>query len=277
MNTTFSPEPSGLRGGTAGAMEMGMERWMLLAATLLAAAGGVWGVISLRHGSRNPWTVLWMVGALFCQLAFLSIRGEARGACPLGDWGERLAFLAWSLTLFYILVGPAYRISLLGVFTAPVVVLFQIVALIPGMLNPNPTRVLNTNAWGETHSATSVLGYGAFALAAVAGIMFLTLDRQLKEHHLQGGLFRHLPPVRELLVSVERLLWLGLVLLTIGIVAGFLMPNKGVNGHFIAALAVWASYAMLLLMKRMRGLTGRRISSTAVVLFVLSLLVFAFV
>jgi ABC-type uncharacterized transport system permease subunit len=256
---------------------MGMERWMLLAATLLAAAGGARGIISVRHGERHRRTLLWMVAAFICQLAFLSIRGEVRGACPLGDWGERLAFLSWSLTLFYILVGPAYRISLLGVFTAPVVVIFQAIALIPGILTQNPARAQNTSAWGETHAATSVLGYGAFALAAVAGIMFLVLDRQLKEHHLNGGLFKNLPPVRELLISIERLLWLGLGLLTVGIVAGFLMPHHGLNGHFIAALAVWAAYATLLSMKRVRGLTGRRISFTAVVLFVMSLLVFAFV
>jgi ABC-type uncharacterized transport system permease subunit len=254
-----------------------MERWMLLAATLLALAGGVWGIVSIRHGDRNRWTVLWMIGAFLFQLGFLTLRGQMRGACPLGDWGERLAYLSWSLTLFYILVGPAYRISLLGVFTAPVVVIFQGIALIPGMLHPSPTRVLNTTAWGETHSATSVLSYGAFALAAVAGIMFLVLDRQLKEHHLKGGLFKNLPAARELLISVERLLWLGLGLLTIGIIAGILMPHNGLNGHFIAALAVWAAYAALLVMKRVRGLTGRRISSASVVLFVMSLLVFAFV
>ena len=70
--------------------------------------------------------------------------------------------------------------------------------------------------------------------------MFLVLDRQLKEHHLQSGLFRGLPPVRELLVSLERLLWLGGGLLTVGILAGFLMPHdKDATGHLIAALAVW--------------------------------------
>jgi ABC-type uncharacterized transport system permease subunit len=252
-----------------------MERWMLFAATLLAIAGGVWGIVSVRHGDRSRLTLFWMLAAFCFQLVFLSIRGEARGACPLGDWGERLAFLAWSLTLFYILVGPAYRISLLGVFTAPLVALFQIVALIPGVLSEFPQKVLNTNAWGETHSATSVLSYGAFALAAVASIMFLVLDRQLKEHHLKGGLFKNLPPARELLISIERLIWLGWVLLTIGIVAGFMMPKASFNSHFVVALTVWVAYAILLIMKRVRGLTGRRISFSAVVLFVMSLLVFA--
>lgn len=255
-----------------------MDRWFLIAATLLAAIGGTWGMISVQAGKRSRWTVAWMIGAFICQIGFLSVRGEMRAACPLTDRGEILAFLAWSMTLFYLLVGPTYRISLLGVFTAPVVVIFQTAALIPGTLTANPGRLAGGNAWHETHSAMSVLAYGALALAAVAGVMFLVLDRQLKEHHFKSGLFRNLPPVRELLVSLERLLWLGSGLLTIGIVAGFLMPRpQSVWPHLVAAVAVWVGYGVLLGVKQVRGLTGRRFSLSAVVLFVLSLVVFAFV
>jgi ABC-type uncharacterized transport system permease subunit len=255
-----------------------MDRWFLISSTLLAAVGGVWGMVSVHRGRRSPWTVAWMVGVLVCQIAFLSLRGQQREACPLGDRGEILAFLAWSLTLFYLLVGPAYRISLLGVFTAPVVALFQSIALLPGVLTPDPQPIPGGNPWHETHSATSVLAYGALALAAVAGVMFLVLDRQLKEHHLKSGLFRNLPPVRELLVSLERLLWLGGGLLTIGIVAGFLMPHeKSALAHLITAVLVWLAYATLLLVKSIRGLTGRRLSLAAVVLFIASLGVFAFI
>ena len=255
-----------------------MDRWFLIAATLLATAGGIWGMISVHHGKRSPWTLAWMFGVLLCQIGFLAARGEMRSACPLMDRGEILAFLAWSLTLFYLLVGPAYRISLLGVFTAPVVAIFQAAALIPGTLTANPAKLAGGNPWHETHSAMSVLAYGALALAAVAGVMFLVLDRQLKEQHLKSGLFRNLPPVRELLISLERLLWLGTALLTIGIVAGFLMPRTAAAwGHFIAAIAVWSAYALLLTIKQVRGMTGRRLSLSAVVLFLLSLAVFAFV
>jgi ABC-type uncharacterized transport system permease subunit len=255
-----------------------MDRWLLIAATLLAAVGGVWGMVSVHRGTRSAWTVAWMGGVFVCQFAYLMLRGEQRGACPLRETGEILAYLAWALTMFYLLVGPAYRISLMGVFTAPVVVVFQAAALVPGMLSAEPERVIGTSAWGETHAATSVLAYGALALAAVAGVMFLVLDKQLKEHHLKSGLFRNLPPVRELLVSLERLLWLGGSLLTLGIVAGFLMPRSpAATGHFVAALAVWAGYAVLLGVRSWRGMTGRRLSLWAVALFVCSLLVFAFV
>lgn len=254
-----------------------MDRWMLILATALAAAGAIGGMVSVHRGSRSPWTLAWMVGAFGCQIAFLSLRGEARAACPLRDYGEILAYLAWALTLFYLLVGPPYRISLLGVFTAPVVVVFQIAALVPGVLDANPEQVAGTNFWGETHSAASVLGYGAFALAAVAGVMFLVLDRQLKEQHLKSGLFKHLPPVRELLISLGRLLWIGVLLLTLGVVSGFLMPRGAAAGHLVAAVAVWLGYAGLLGVRHVRGLTGRRLSLSVVVWFVFSLLVFAFV
>ncbi len=257
---------------------MGMDRWFLITSTLLAAIGAAWGIFSVHHGKRSPWTVAWIVAAFVCQIGFLSVRGQLRAACPLTDPGEILAFLAWALTFFYLLVGPAYRISLLGVFTAPVVVIFQSLALIPGVLTANPQKIVGGNPWHETHSAMSVLAYGALALAAVAGVMFLVLDKQLKDHHLKSGLFRNLPPVRELLISLERLLWLGLGLLTVGVVAGFLMPHTASAWpHLIAAVAVWVGYIVLLVVKRVRGLTGRRLSLSAVLLFMLSLVVFAFV
>jgi ABC-type uncharacterized transport system permease subunit len=249
-----------------------MDRWLLISSTLLAVIGGVSGMVAVHRGHRSRWTTAWMLLVLICQLGFLSIRGQHRAACPLADLGEILAFLAWSLTLFYLLVGPAYRISLLGVFTAPVVVVFQTIALLPGVMDVHPGKISGGNPLHETHAATSV------ALAAVAGVMFLVLDRQLKEQHLKSGLFRNLPPVRELLISLVRLLWLGGGLLTIGIVAGFLMPHDtSALGHLLAAVAVWLGYAVLLGVKTVRGLTGRKLSLLTVILFILSLGVFAFV
>jgi ABC-type uncharacterized transport system permease subunit len=253
-----------------------MEHKMLAASTLLALIAAIAGMRSVHRGHRSRWTVLWLAGAFSFQLVFLWLRGQQRQACPLSDLGEILAFLSWSLTLFYLLVGPAYRISLLGVFTAPVVVVFQSIALMPGLLDANAEASTTANPWHEVHSATSVLAYGALALAAVAGVMFLVLDRQLKEHHLKSGLFRNLPPIRELLISMNRLLGVGLLLLTVGVIAGFIMPHTSdALSHLVAALCTWIAYSALWSIHRMRGLTGRRFSLAAVVLFFLSLAVFA--
>lgn len=252
-----------------------MDRWLLIIATLFAALGGIFGIMTLTRGHRSRLTVIWIAAAFLFQLGFLSIRGGERAACPLIGISEILVFLAWSLTLFYLLIGSTYRLSLLGVFSAPVVAIFQIIALLPGIWIADPQAVNSTSGWSETHSATSVLAYGAFALAAVAAVMFLVLDRQLKAHHLNSGLFRNLPPVRELLTSIRRLLIVGWALLTIGVVAGFLMPRGEALGHLIAAVAVWLAYATLITTNQTRGLTGRRYSSLVVLFFIASLSVFA--
>lgn len=255
-----------------------MDRWLLAASTVLAFIGGIGGVVAIWHGHRSKLTVWWMCGCLLLQFGFLYLRGEARGACPLGELGEILAFLGWSLTLFYLLVGPAYRLSLLGVFTAPLVGIIQSVALLPGLLTDHPPHSAAVDGWKETHSAMSVLAYGALALAAVSGVMFLTLDHRLKAHQLKGNLYHNLPDASALRISQVRLLWLGSVLLSLGILAGLFTPfQAGYLAHLIAAAVVWAGYVALLAVHSIRGLTGRGLSWGAVGLFVASLVVFTLI
>jgi ABC-type uncharacterized transport system permease subunit len=90
-------------------------------------------------------------------------------------------------------------------------------------------------------------------------------------------MFRNLPPARELLVSLIRLLWLGGGMLTLGIIAGILMPRGGSPSHLVVATLVWLGYAVLIITQQTRGLTGRRLSWCAALGFVTSLLVFAFI
>jgi ABC-type uncharacterized transport system permease subunit len=253
-----------------------LEQGSLWLALLSSAVAACWGIHSLRHGVRSRLTIYLMALAFVAQFIFLIMRGEQRQACPLRDMGEVITYVAWSLTMFYLLIGPTYRISLLGVFTAPLVALSHASSLLlPGMLSVSVEPVMKTTAWGETHAATAVLAYGAFALAAVAGIMFLVLDKQLKKHDLKSSLFRNLPPVRNLLDCMRKLLWVGIVLLTLGIIAGFFMEHQSGWAHWIAAVLVWCSYVGLMLMQVWRGMSGRRFTLAVVILFLVSLMVFA--
>jgi len=256
-----------------------MERWWLAIATVLAAVAGGCGLRAVWHGRRTMVVAIALGVALVFQFAFLLERGVLRGACPLRDQGEVLVFLAWSLVLFYLIIGPAYRWSPTGVFTVPLVLVFQVMALIPGTLSENPERVAGGDPWSEGHAAMSVLSYGSLALAAVSGMMFLVLDRVLKEHHLQSRWFRVLPPVRELLVAMVRLLRLGVLLLSVGIGCGVMAARASgivAHGHLVAALVVWVGYLVLLVVQEVRGISGRRLALSAVLLFAVSLSVFAF-
>jgi ABC-type transport system involved in cytochrome c biogenesis permease subunit len=119
------------------------------------------------------------------QTAFLSIRGHALGSCPITNLFEVLVFLAWSIALIYMLIGTAYRLSLMGAFTAPLVFLLQVTALVLPIDTARASRV-SPNPWLEFHASISIIAYGAFALACVAGAMYLVQERQLKTHQLRS-------------------------------------------------------------------------------------------
>lgn len=261
-----------LKAGASEGRYDGMEIWWLAIATVLALAGAVLGWRARDSGSGHAFW--WMVGAFVCQVLFLQWRGELRGRCPLLDVGEIAAFLAWSLTLFYLVTGSAYRISLLGMFTAPLVIVFQVIALYPGMLDTEVVRAPKINAWGEVHAAFSVLSYGALALSGVAGVMFLVLHHRLKAHEFGSGLTKGMPSVHRLVVAMKRLGILGWIILTVGMFAGFMMEGGGWSRHLVVALGVWIAYGLLLSLELLRGMPPRWLAWGLVLLFGVSLFVF---
>src|SRR6267143_6718871 len=98
-----------------------MDRYILIVSTTCFLAAVVRTSLALRAGVFRPgrFNFLAIVLGFVFQTAFLSIRGHALGRCPITNLFEVFIFLAWSIALFYMVVGPAYRLSLMGAFTAP--------------------------------------------------------------------------------------------------------------------------------------------------------------
>lgn len=232
------------------------------------------GWIAYVKGIRSKFFVLPLIVATFgCTLYALELRGNERGACPLMDFGERFLFLAWSLSIFYLFVGSAYRISLLGIFSAPIISLFLGLSLLPGMMDQNPVKKEVINPWSEAHAATSVLSYGALGLATLSAIMFLVLDKILKK---QGGgkLMKTLPPVSTLLSSTFNLVVFGTIILTAGVIAGFFSGIEDAGAHLLVATLVWLSYVFLIVYYLWKGMTPRLFSRLVITLFVASFAIF---
>src|SRR3989454_6099459 len=131
-----------------------MDRVILIVSTICFLAAIVHTIIEMRDGIFRPmWFNFFAVGLGFIfQTAFLSIRGHALGRCPLTNLFEVFIFLAWSVALIYMVVGPVYRLSLMGAFTAPLVVLLQGFALIAPIDQPHPGK-LPANSWLEFHAS----------------------------------------------------------------------------------------------------------------------------
>ena len=244
-----------------------MERYLLIVSTICFLAAVLHTAVELRTGVFRPMRFnFFAVGLGFIfQTAFLSLRGHALGRCPLTNLFEVFIFLAWSVALMYMLVGPIYRLSLMGAFTAPLVVLLQGFALLAPIDSHHPSR-LPANPWLEFHASISLVAYGAFALACIAGIMFLVQERQLKTHHLRS-IFYHLPPLADLFAAMTRLLWWGFALYTLGIVSGFFTGHPLPRMQVVAAIGIWLLYAAILQGRHLRWLAPKRVAALCIIGF----------
>jgi HemX protein len=246
---------------------LAVDRYLLIVSTICFLAAVVRTMIELRAGVFRPMRFNFLaigVGFIF-QTSFLSIRGRALGRCPLTNLFEVLVFLAWSIALIYLLIGPAYRLSLMGAFTAPLVVLVQGFALFAPIDIRHPIK-LPANPWLEFHASFSLIAYGAFALACIAGVMYLVQERQLKTHQLHS-IFYHLPPLSDLFAAITRLLWWGFVLYTLGLASGFLVGGPLPWLQIVCAIGVWLLYAAILQGRHLRRLAPKRVAALCIVGF----------
>ncbi|MBL9150857.1 MAG: cytochrome c biogenesis protein CcsA [Verrucomicrobiales bacterium] len=251
-----------------------MDKLLLALSTLCFLGGFVYAVVALRSGRPRHTTRLNVVfvaaGFLFQSLA-LHQRGQLHGRCPVTSSAEILVFLCWSVVLLYFVVGRTFRLSLLGMFTEPLVLVFQTVALfLLWTADPGPSPLDTVDGWRELHVAVALLSFGAFALTGVAGVMYLVQDRQLKRHQL-GALFYNLPPIRHLASAIVRLAGIGLGLLSVGILSAFLMQKRPDALHLTMAFAVWLGYAILLGWHLSGASTPRRLALAALLVFLLPL------
>jgi ABC-type uncharacterized transport system permease subunit len=244
-----------------------VDRQILFAATICFLAAVFRTAMSLYAGDfRLGRFNFFAIAAGFAfQTAFLSIRGHALGRCPLTNLFEVLSFLAWAVTLIYMLVGPPYRLSLMGAFTAPLVVLIQGFALLAPIDVLHPPRVAPNN-WLEFHASMSMIAYGAFALACIAGVMYLVQDHQLKTRQLRS-VFYHLPPLSDLFVAITRLLWWGFALYTLGLASGFFIGQPLPRLQVICAIGVWLLYGGILQGRYLRRLAPKRIAALCIIGF----------
>jgi ABC-type uncharacterized transport system permease subunit len=248
-----------------------MDRLLLVLSSFCFLFGFGYTMHSLgaRVYRRSRLNLAFMLTGFLLQTAFLYVRGQAVGRCPLTNLFEVLIFLCWSMVLFYLLIGPAYRLSLLGAFTSPFVLVLQLIALLipqepPVRVSDPPSPVV------EAHAALSLVAYGAFALAMVAGLMYLAQERQLKTHHIRS-IFYHLPPIHDLAVANRRLIWAGFGIFTVGLFSGIAYGSAHVHVLRYVSLGSWLLYASILAAIIARKISPRRVAVLSVAAFCLML------
>ena len=253
------------------------RQWLWIAAGCYLA-GFLFGTISLlrhRQHSRVAMYAIIVAGYLLQTLG-LYLRGKAMGGCPLGNIFEILQFTAWSATTLYLVIGPTFRLSLLGYFTAGLATTVTTVSLaVPAWDAMRRTAISGLNPWIAMHAALAMFSYGVFALLALTSAMFLFRNHALKTKH-PGGWFQFLPSILDLDHMSVRLLGAGVSIMTVALGVGWVYwRRQGVEVDRLKLLAtagVWCAYALALGLRWRGRLIGKRFAWIGVGLFAAALL-----
>lgn len=253
---------------------------------LFALAVGFYGVSTLyavfllRAGFRKDnWItyVLLLGGAVFHTQAMFQ-RGFSLQRCPISNLYEATTFIAWTIVAAYLLIGAWGRLRFLGAFVSPLLLGLGVFALMPG-LDVRAAQPTFEGGWPSLHNALILLAFGAFGLSAVAGLMYVTQDRDLKFHKLRAALSL-LPPMQRLEASIGRLLVAGFALLSAGLVVSsiYLKQTRDVffsnDALIIYSLFVWVLYLGLLVLRWRFAQRGRRFAIGAMGSFAFVVLTF---
>ncbi|RKX36129.1 MAG: cytochrome C biogenesis protein [Verrucomicrobia bacterium] len=251
--------------------------WLWAAALSYAVAFGlaVSSIVRRRQHSRTTLFVLVAVGFVL-QTTGLYQRGMVMGGCPIGNKFEVVQFLVWSAIVLFLIVGPAFRLTLLGFFTSGLASVLTLVSLAASSWDSaHRSSLFSENPWIEFHAAIGMLSYGAFGLLAITSAMYVLQDYSLKRKRFTG-IFRLLPSIVALEQAKIRLLLLGLTLLSLSLGIGyfyFLQDQDAVNPMKFASIGLtWTAYVMVLTLRQARLLRSNLLAWTCIVLFGLVLL-----
>jgi ABC-type uncharacterized transport system permease subunit len=229
----------------------------------------------LRRPYSRPIMFTLLTGGFLLQTLGLNLRGAEIKACPLGNSFEIAQFISWSLVLLFFIIGPAFKLRLLGFFTAGLAALLSgFPLLIPAWDQPYPPGIFGGNPWIELHAALAIFSYGVFAILALVSVMFLIQQHGLKKKQFKG-VYDYLPSVQQLDLMAKRLLVTGVIVLTaaLGFGAVYWIENHDLVPVFklTATCLIWLGYVVVAVLRMQKKLVTRRHAIASIILFLLAM------
>jgi ABC-type transport system involved in cytochrome c biogenesis permease subunit len=270
------------------------DRHFFLLAVAIYGLSTVYSVFLWRMGFRKDDRVnyLLLLAAFALHTVAMFYRGLRFGHCPVNNLYEATTFIAWTIVAAYLVIGLLPRLRFLGAFASPVLFAIGVFALMPALDLPHELKPQFSSVLTSLHATLILLAYGAFGLSAVAALMFLTEEHDLKFHKLRA-FFSLLPPIQRLERVMNGLVIGGLFLLATGLAIGLkLIEIKQKNGAYAPfnfkndpfyfyreplvtyLIFIWVFYFGLLMARWRFGQGGRRFAWGMVASFVFILLTF---
>ena len=205
---------------------------------------------------------------------YLLLRTIAFDHPPITSVFEIMTLLAMSITIAYLYIEARTRVQNTGFFILLLALVFQSISSVFIRDMTAIPEYLHSLVLG-LHVSSALLGYTGISLAAVYGLLYLMLYRDIKSSRF-GLVYSRMPNLEMLELMSHKAEVFGFLMLSVGIVVGvFWLPHvfdqfSYWDPKLIGSLVIWLLYAVGLAAKRSFGWQGRRT-------MILTLIAFAFV
>jgi ABC-type transport system involved in cytochrome c biogenesis permease subunit len=231
-----------------------------------------------------------LVGGALAHTFVIGMQTMAAGHVPFAGTTAAISTFVWLLVLAYLYTEVTTEERGLGVFVLPIIVALQAVPAIGGPV-PEPRSPVLEHPLFWTHVAALLGAYASFGLAAVIGVTYLLQFKEIKAKHLVF-FFTRLPSLQVLDVMNSRAVFVGWMLLTLGLGAGGVWVSEALalapddprvramsvtDPKIFVAIVTWAVYTFQLVARRTIGWRGRRSAYLSAAGFVIVLLNFVLV
>jgi cytochrome c-type biogenesis protein CcsB len=233
-------------------------------ATVSFLACLLWPSEALSKGSLG----MTAIGFALHTIALVARMIGATNVSPPG-FHEALSFFSWMLILVFLAVEFRHRLHVLGSFIVPLALVSLVSAAALPETAPTFTPVFRT-LW--LHVTLSMLGTVGFAIAFVAGVMYLIQDGLLKSKRF-NVLYSKLPALDFLDHLNQQSIVTGFPLLTLGIITGALSAEFS-RGSYLNwnpeqtwALVTWVFYFAVLMGRLTVGWRAKRAAYLTIIGF----------
>jgi len=245
---------------------------------LIATAGFLFFIIK-KNKKVGFWSHRILLAGFALNSIYLALGYYQLGAVPALNFKGALSFFSWTIIGAYIIFQLRFRIMVLGSFVVPFSTFLMIISsTIP--ISPITVRPIFKGFWLPLHVATALLGDAIFAIAFIAGVMYLIQEHQIKTKRL-GAFYSRLPSLNSLDSINYQAINYGFLLLTIGMITGSIVA-QGSHGSYwlwdpkeVWSLITWLCYAALLHQRMAVGWRGRRSALMSIGCFFI--LIFTFI
>lgn len=224
---------------------------------------------TVRRMARPTLTV-----AVSVNFVYLAVYTVFFQHIPMVNVYQVLGCVAFAVATTYLWVESKTGTLHTGPFILGLVFVFQIVHSLFPKLDSDVPDILKSTLF-SIHVSAAVLGYSAFAVAAVYGVLYLLQYRVIRNQSF-GLVFRRLPSLDILDRMNFYAATAGFLLLTVAISVGALWSTKvfgqvHVDPKVLVAVATWALYGAALLARRYVTWRGPRMALSSVLGFVVVL------